>query len=469
MISWIDNGLTKLRNWWYPTSEKHPSPDYEEWPREKLRSGPVTPFPAFLPYFDTLQTLGESAEMRLSYRRMLADPHVKAAVLGKIVAVMGLELKVVPHNKNNVRDQLIAEFVQWSLTERLDGGVPGMVWSLLSGALVDGFSVSEKVWEREEEGQWRNKDVLAQLKPKDVNQDLVAVQDAYKNLISFRGLRYNAGEEFNPEDFVVVTFLPLYGNVVGMSDLRATYRSAWFLNTVETLRAVMADKRSLPVVAGSYKSPDKAQALMNALGLMKSSNWIAIPEEVKLQVLDIAGRGEDVFKSFRADLVEQVFLSIQGATLQALAGQSGVNVGRSTIHKGTSDLFKWVLSMYVLEAMNNHKRGLIRDIVTRNFTGVMAWPKASFGGLDAGASKEDLEIDTGLHALGYDQDTDEMNERYGRKLVKQQQQPAMPGAMPGMGGGDPFAAPPVGAEPDAEGFGDDGWRELPEGLLEDAA
>jgi hypothetical protein len=485
----LDNGINRIGSYWgspgetsFPTSEHNASRDEAMDPGEKLRSS--MRIPLFLPYYDEQQSIGETQIMRLAYRRMLANPNIKAAMLGKIIAVMSLELKMLAHNKKDVRDKLISEFVEWNLTDRLNGGMPMFVWSILSGGLIDGYSVCEKVWELEKEGTWQNKEVLAELKPKDVNQDLVPEVDEFKNIVSIKGLRYNSGQLFNPQDFVIFTFFPLYGTPTGMSDFRASYKNFWFLDTIDKLRALGAEKRALPVIAGEYPDPTKEKSLQNALAAIKSSNWLAVPKDVKLQVLDIAGRSEEYFKSFRADLVEEIFLGIQGATLQALAGQSGVNVGRSTTHKDTSDLFKWVLSAFILGLLNNHKTGLIRDMVSRNFSGVVAYPKASFAGKDPEALKLELDIDKGVQSLGYTLSQEDVGERYARKLgvgddalktpeqrqaeQQQQQMGAMGGGMGGGMGGDQFGGangaqedPFFAADPAAKGNPDDG--KFPEG------
>src|SRR5262249_10481425 len=103
---------------------------------EVMRAGPAgVRLPWFLPYFDPLQQLNETPEMRLAYRRMLADPNVKAPVRGKILGVAALELQIRPPDKDNPRDVEIAEFVKWNLTERLCEGVIGLVWDVFSGGL----------------------------------------------------------------------------------------------------------------------------------------------------------------------------------------------------------------------------------------------------------------------------------------------------------------------------------------------
>src|SRR6185369_14327371 len=110
--------------------------------------------PWFLPYQNNQSGMHETAQTRQAYRIMMASPHVKASVLGKLLGVAGLELKILPVDKKNARDREIAEGCQWILGERIRGGFPGMAWSILSGAAIDGYSINEKVWAIERKGRW---------------------------------------------------------------------------------------------------------------------------------------------------------------------------------------------------------------------------------------------------------------------------------------------------------------------------
>src|SRR5262249_30325050 len=185
---------------------------------------------------------------------------------------------------------------------------------------VERHAVNEKVWDVEEKGEWGGKWVVDALKPKDVNQDLVLLVDDHRNITGIRGLRYNAGTVFDPHDFLIYTHLGLFGNPGGMSDFRAAYSSYWMLDTVFKLRAMGAEKRAFPVVAGEYPDATKQKQLEAALAKVKSTNWLAVPKDVKLQLLALAGAAEDYFQSFTRDLRERLHVALSGAFLQAMGG-----------------------------------------------------------------------------------------------------------------------------------------------------
>jgi hypothetical protein len=424
---------------------------------EKLKSGVKIPY--FLPYYDTLQTAEETEVHRRAYRQMLSDAYIKSALYSKIFAIMGQDIQVIPPT-NSRRDKYIADFVKWNYEESLEEGIPGMVWDILSGALIDGFSVCEKVWMPETEGQYKNRTVLRRLKAKDVNQDLVIHVDEYRNITHIQGLRYNAGQTFSPNDFVIYTHLGLYENPAGMSDLRAVYKDFWMLDTVTKLRAIGAEKRAFPVVYGTTNDANKMDALEEALSQIRSQSYVALPEGVEMNLLNIAGNSEGYFKQFRDDCIEGIFMGIAGATLQAMSGRSGAVRGASTIHKDTADLFKWVLTNAVQNVLNNRHTGLTRDIVVKNFSSVDRLPKTILSGVDDGELAESITVDRALGEMGaqggWKLDIKGVEEKYGRKLIPVQQ-PAM-GGMPGMPGmGGPPQMPQPGGEQDdgSQGEGDD--------------
>ena len=225
---------------------------------ERLKSN--VPIPAFMPYFDPQQNLGETQLMRLSYRRMFADPIVKAAFFPKVFGVGSLDLQLHPPS-NTQKDQKIADHVHWNMTRRLRGGIPTLAYDLMTHGGMDGVAVCEKCWGVQEGGMYDGKEVLRDVKPKDVDNDLVIHIDEFKNVDALIGLRYNGGLRFDPKDFLIYTHMPLFGNPTGTSDLRAVYANWWRLDTVWKLRMMGAEKRALPIVTGEYQEVTQQKGL----------------------------------------------------------------------------------------------------------------------------------------------------------------------------------------------------------------
>ena len=447
-------------SWWGRPQEgvhgiNQPPPAPREWPmepkeaygvsadQEKMAAGPrAVTLPWFLPFFD--QQDGETQEMRLAYRQMIQrDPVVKGAMLGKIFGVAALDIKITPVS-DDPGDLEVAEFVEWSFNQRIEGSVPAMIEAIVLHALMDGYSINEKVWGVEEEyGRWQGKHVLRMLKPKDVDRDLVPKTDEFRNVTSIMGLRYNGGLEFDPRDYVHFTHLPFFYSPTGTSDLRAAYGRFWCLDTAWKLRAAGLANRSYPILKGQYATIDQKSTLEKAMAAAKFNSFIAVPAGAVVEALEIAGRSQDEFRNAIADLREEIYLGIQLAMLQALTGQAGAQRGSSAAHKDTSDLAKWYVAQKFCACLNNHENGLIRDMVTRNFHGRVP-PKAAMSGVDDLELAESLNLDKGLSDMGLPLSKKELYERYGRSQPLDDDDALKPTvAAPGGGG---FQSPKEGQE-----------------------
>lgn len=416
---------------------------------EKVRAGPMgLKLPWFLPYFDeAVQGTGETTAMRQCYRRMLADPNVKAAVLGKILAVAGLTLRIQPASKTSQRDRGIADFIHWNLTRRISGGLPQLVLDILLGALVDGYSINEKVWCLEDKApEWKMKWVLRDLKAKDVNRDAVLEVDEFRNITGVRGYRYNAGETYDTKNFVIYSHLKLYENPGGMSDFRAVYSRYWLMDTVLKLRAMGLEKRSIPLLKGEYTAPGQRKSLEDSLEQVKFRNWMSVPQGVRVEAVNLAGSSQSEFAEAIHDLREDIFLGIQGALLQALTGGAGQQRGASAVHKDTADLFKWHLSAVIEAILNDRETGLIPDMVDRNYRGA-DYPWATMSGVDEAELEESLRVDQGLHGLGLDLSKEELYEKYGRSPPKDDEDKLAGQAAPGGAPGGPGSPGNMGGGP----------------------
>lgn len=385
----------------------------ERWiTEEKAASGPRNVvLPWFLPYFEDYTR--ETSAMRLAYRYMLSSPVIKSALFGKLFGVASLTLKMMPPDKKNQRDKAIAKHVEWILNERLHEGIAGLSWSVLSGGLVDGYSICEKIWALENKGRYAGKYSLSRLKPKDVGNDVVLQTDEFRNVVGVMGLRYNSGMELSPADFLIYRHMPMYDSPTGMSDLRAVYGSWWTLDTVRKLRSIHAEKHAIPMLLGSYQNASVKNSLEAALMKAKSQRWISVPEAAKVMALEMAGSAAAEFEQFEQRLIHEIYLGIQYAVLQALEGETTDGRGNSQVHQSTADLARWFLANSVEHLLNDRDCGLVKDIVDLNYV-VSEYPTAKLSAVDVNELAQEMSIDTGLKALGWKFSLDEVAERYGR-------------------------------------------------------
>lgn len=381
----------------------------------------------FLPVVESYTQ--ETQEMRLAYRVMLRDPYVKAALLNKVLAVAALDAQVQPASDRGI-DKDAADFVKHSLHESR-GGTTGVAQAILLPGLIEGYSVSEKVWQLETRGRWAGKYRLRCLKSKDP-QWLQLMGDSFRNINSIRDMR--TSEEWNPSWFVVWQHLPIYENPFGMSDLRAAYRAYWVRDAAWKLRSIALERFSLPALKGVYRSPDQKDALEADLPLLRSQSWITVPEGVAIEALELATRGPSDFEAAIKDLNEEIVVGITGAVLQMLQGQVTDGRGSSETHRSTAELLQWMLAAELGHVINDQ---IVPDLVDVNFDGA-GYPKVTFGGVNDSSMTASVQIDQFLWQAGVPLSKEELYERYGRQRpVDDEDTLLMPQMAPPPPGGDP--------------------------------
>ena len=187
---------------------------------DRVRTGPygIMPKVWFLPY-QSPTAAGENAGMRAAYREMMRSPFVKSSLLTKVLGVASLDWQVHPCDPDSEADKDAAKFVKHCI-QRLPDGLSGTIISTLMATLIDGYSLSEKVWRVEDEGEYSGAIVGRDIKSKDTN--LLRLEgDAYNNVKTAWLMRTN--ERFAIEDFLYLRHLPLYDTATGTSDHRPAY------------------------------------------------------------------------------------------------------------------------------------------------------------------------------------------------------------------------------------------------------
>jgi len=405
--------LARIREflpWWGAKQEQgKPVAVYLE--REKVRGGPqAIKLPWFLPYEDDTGT-GETSCMRLAYRRMYADPVITGALNSQIFGISNLPLQIHPADKKNKTDTQVAEFARWNIQRRYSGGTSGLIWKIISGGFIDGYSVNEKVWAYQDRGKFAGKDVLISLKQKDVGNDLVLDTDAYRNVVSVLGLRYNSGVEWHPSNFIIYSRMKMYERPSGLSALRCVYFHYWLRDTSWKLRQIGLSTKAFPILIGTYENAAIQPSLNNALQNAKSLAWLSIPKEAQVTALEIAGQSDAEFEGSIRQLDEEIYIGITGATLQALQGGKEVERGSSEEHANTADSFKGFPASEVCALLNDQDSGLLKDMTDLNFV-ASDYPFASVEEVDPDDVTKKITIATGIKALGLDQSKESLREQF---------------------------------------------------------
>ena len=271
-----------------------------------------------LPYLDN--TTDETPEIVAEYRKMIRDPHVKAAWKAKVDEVSALDWQVHPSKENDQRAAEVAEFCDY-VTSKTVGGRTALVQAILQTALIEGTSVCEKVWLEGPymTGKWRGKFGLHSLKTKDLHTVQLST-DAYRNIIAVRSTGYNAGQMFDPKSFVIFAYQRLFDSPLGLSDFRAAYRAYWIKDTVWKLRAIALEKFSTPFLMGEYALQEHKATLERALESARGSTWVALPQGVRMECINLATSAASDYAAAIADLNQEIVIGISGAFLMMLEG-----------------------------------------------------------------------------------------------------------------------------------------------------
>lgn len=387
MFEWLARQTRRLRTG-YPTSIT--AEDHNSWLSEQIRAY-ATPQPYAAPLTSSGDNwTGETWEIREGYRRYaLKEPSVKAALLTKILAVAQLDLVVTPYDNANRHDREIAQWVKWSVT-RVKGGIAGLIWNIGFHALVDGFSVTEKVIDviPDDSPKYAGFWTMAQAKTKD-SRGIRFRLDTFKNVVGVRSMvAAQGGQDFSPADFIVFTHLPLFQSPFGVSDLRAANRAANLIEAAVKLRAILLENFSGPYLVGKAADKGTRDQIMEILKVARARGWIVIPEGASVEVINLATSAPDQFQNTIEDLRQEIVTAIQGAYLQLLEGGVTDGRGNTQVHKGVAELFQWFISTCVSSSLND---SLVADLVFPNYGRSVGLPTCQFGGIDPAAISAELD------------------------------------------------------------------------------
>ena len=402
---------------------------------------------------------GETREMRLAYRSALAEPTVKAALLGKIGSVSFLDVQCVPEDKKNPLELEAAQFVKHNLIGP-SGTFYDLAWPILSGGLVDGYSVCEKQFGIIPRGRFANKWGLRGVKSKDTNYLQLEI-DRYRNITGIYSTWANSGTFFDPKDFVTFSYLSFFENPCGMSDLRAAYRAVQMILAAMKLRMIFLDKYTGPYLKGRYTDASRRTALREALKNARANGWVMLGPGDEVDVVDLASHGTSDFQAAIDDLRKEVAISVQGSFLTMLEGSMPGARGNSQVQKETSEVFVELLVAAISAVVNTQ---VVPDLIIPNYGNKIAFPRFGLSAVDPTAIMAELGIDKAMQDLGCDLSREEVYDRAGRSPPKDPGDTLKPqSAQPPMGGGgSPFPQPGGSPAAFSESDGDRDIRQIHE-------
>jgi hypothetical protein len=344
---------------------------------------------------------GETSEMRLAFRELYRrESFIKASIEGKAAAVAGLDLVVIPCDKDREEDRKAAEFVKWSIEDSRDGS-DGLIRSMLVGGFVDGWSLGNlKLKIADGHGRWRGLAGLDHVRWLDTAYMRLQL-DQFRNLVgvvnTIRGL-----EDYDPSTCVLFTHNELFTNPFGQADMRSVYRDANILEDAMYLWHTGARVFGLPVLYGKVDAKTgsaRFQQMYDALQDARAAGVIVSPKEDDVAILNIAAATSlEAFKDLVTTSRESIVTGIRGAYLPFMQGQgSGDTRGSSNVGKHAgSDPGEFLLAKAVGRVL---MRQVAPHLVRPNFP-TAGIPRILLGGVNWAETKSQLDVIQEAKSLG---------------------------------------------------------------------
>ncbi len=313
------------------------------------------------------------------YDKMRIDDQVKAVLTMKKYAILSTGWKIEAASEEKV-DVQVRDFVHHCLTDGMTGSFDNDLLELLT-AIDDGFSVTEQIYKKITQGDWKGKMGLRRLKTRAPHSWRFEPDDfgELKELIQMTDTGDNP---LNPQKFIIYSYNKEFGNWYGNSDLRAAYRSWWSKDVVIKFWNIFLERFGMPTVVAKYKPGATKEQRIKVLKVVKNiqaKTGILLPEAFTLDMLEAVRRGEAGYM----EAVQQHNKMIARAILVPdLMGFSETSGGSYALGETQFDVFLWILEKLrradIQEGIVDEQ--LIKRLVDFNFV-VSKYPKFKFNPL----------------------------------------------------------------------------------------
>jgi len=360
-----------------PSGRQLVMPDVTEFQRRQFRTEWMRSFFTNPNSFENL-TL-ETPEKRQKYRElMLREPTVISAFDSMIARICSYEPQVLPYDDRHPKNKEAAEYAKAAIDECANGGWHAVIKNIATGALIDGYGLNEIVLDYPEMGSWRKYLCLAALDPIDVNYVNMDI-DAFRNVVGIRANRANSGILFDPGKFTLFSYQSLFKNPYGRSMFRGALRAATMIESTTKLRLIMIQNFTGPFLVGKFSDPEARLVAADLLERARSMGYINCAPEDSIEVLDFATGTSETFQSALDDWRKEVYTATRWAYLPFLEGQSGSDIGDSTVARGVTELGEWMLAM---EVCNVIRYQIVKPLMKLNYTDRdIGLPRVLLGGM----------------------------------------------------------------------------------------
>ena len=313
-------------------------------------------------------------------RKMQQDPQVRACLSTKKFAVLSRGWEV--HAASDApADKEVADFIRACFHD-MRGSLLDNLYDVLD-ALALGVSILEINYRLVDTGPFAGRVGLANLKSKDP-EDFVIETDAFLNVTGLRGA---ASSVYDPEKFIIYSYMPAYENPMGTSDLRAAYRP-WFVKE-QLLRwwAKYLEKFGMPTVTGSYDATkgygtDQQRELLAIVAQVHNESAVVLPNDMSLGLLETQrAQGAD-FGELVGYLDRAIAKSILGQTLTSDSTGGGSTYALGQVHMDVLRFFLNKLQRDLEQGVVGEQ--IIKRLLAYNYPPGTACPTFSLGNIDDG-------------------------------------------------------------------------------------
>jgi len=312
------------------------------------------------------------------YEKMKYDDQVKAVLTMKKHAVLssGWEITGEDEKKN--------EFLKKNF-EDID--IESRLFEILS-ALEYGFSVSEKIFGKSEDGKIVIKDIKTR-PPHSFRFET----DKHGNLTQLMQITNDGEINLPMEKFIIFSYNAEFGNLYGNSDLRAAYRSWFSKNIIIRFWNIYLERFGMPTAVGKYDTAaSKAQKddLNSILKNIQAKTSIAIPKGFEIDLLEASRRGE---AGYQAAIQQHNKMIARAVLVPDLLGYSETQAGSYALGEKQFDVFLWILEKLRRDLERNviYKQ-IIKELLDLNFPDKKEYPQFKFNPLTQENKQELFKI-----------------------------------------------------------------------------
>lgn len=313
------------------------------------------------------------------FDEMRTDDQIKAALAFKKHAVLSTAWEVrSPEGMPD--DWAPTRFAKYAL-EQIEGALISVLLQVMTG-LDYGYSVTEKVWQVIQAGEWAGYVGLKALKtrrPHEFAFDL----DEYGNLKPDGVIQSQpSGDKHLPADkFVLFSNDLEFSNIYGRSDLEAAYRPWWTKDNAYKWLAILLERLGIPPVLAMY-DPTKytgpiVDSLKKAVENIQAATFGIIPrpnaDALEFWTPELAGQATRVFvpslDMFNRDIARALLMpGLLGMTADTAEG----SFARAKVH---FDVFMLVITKLRITLKDEVvQEQIIKPLVDVNFPSVDAYP-----------------------------------------------------------------------------------------------